>query len=335
MASPEWHERYDRRIEDYRLPRGREVRESYAETVGADAQRLLEALTTPSAPGALAQLPAGQLLRRVWRAEFTVVEGWLRLRDPKELPAAADQVESLYEPEARYGTKRGLRWVGYKVHLTETCDDAMPDLMTHVETTVAPASDIHQLATIHEGLAHNALLPAQHLVDAGYARARNQVEARERYRVEVIRPIPADHQWQAKAQTDFDVSRFTVNWDARVATCPQGRTSVRWSETPTARGLTITRVEFAANDCTVCPARHSARGPGRRFAASCSTCARSTKQSRQHGNASRWRTTPQLMPSERRSRAHSPRACAPSASAGRAIVASPRPTCSTSLRQPP
>jgi transposase len=218
-------------------------------------ERLLEALTAPPAPEELAHLPAVDLLRRVWSAEFTVVEGRLRLRDSKELPAATVQVESPYEPEARYGTKRGLHWVGYKAHLTETCDDALPHLLTHVETTVAPASDIHQLAAIHEDLAQSALLPAQHLVDAGYVRARNLLDAREQYQVEVIGPIPADHQWQAQAKTGFDVSQFAVDWDARVVTCPRGRRSVRWSETHTARGLTMTRVEFAAADCTACPAR--------------------------------------------------------------------------------
>src|SRR5262249_27844801 len=166
-------ERYDRRIEDYRLPRGREARRAYAATVGADGERLLEALTAPNAPENLAQLPAVEVLRRVWSAEVTVVAAQLQLRDPKELPAAADQIESPYEPEARYGTKRELHWVGYKVHLTDTCDRAFPHLLTHVETTVAPASDIHQLAAIHERLAQLQLLPAQHLVNAGYVRARN------------------------------------------------------------------------------------------------------------------------------------------------------------------
>jgi transposase len=255
IAPQAWHERYDRRIEEHRLPRGREARAAYAEMVATDGQRLLEGLTAPTAPEALAQLPAVALLRRVWEAEFTMVEGRPRLRDPKELPAATDQVESPDEPEARYGTKRSLHWVGYKVHLTETCDAALPHLLTHVETAVAPTSDIHQLAAIHEGLTQSALLPAQHLVDAGYVRARNLLEAREHYQVEVIGPIPADHQWQAKAKTGFDVSQFAVDWDARVVTCPRGRSSVRWSATHTARGLIMTRVEFAAADCTACPAR--------------------------------------------------------------------------------
>ncbi len=255
VAPPDWHERYDRRIEDYRLPRGREARLAYAATVGVDGARLLEALTAPNVPERLAQLPAVDLLRHVWGVEFTPVQGQLQLRDPKALPAATDQIETPYEPEARYATKRELHWVGYKVHLTETCDDQFPHLLTHVETTVAPASDIHQLTTIHHALAQSELLPAQHLVDAGYVRAQNVVKAREQHQVDVVGPIPADHQWQAKTKTGFDVSQFKVDWDEQVVTCPRGRTSVRWTETHTARGLTMTRVEFAAADCTACPVR--------------------------------------------------------------------------------
>src|SRR3712207_1638483 len=56
VAPPEWHERYDRRIEDYRLPRGREARLAYAAIVGGDGQRLLEALTAATAPEGLTQL---------------------------------------------------------------------------------------------------------------------------------------------------------------------------------------------------------------------------------------------------------------------------------------
>jgi transposase len=166
VAPPDWHERYDRRIEDYRLPRGREAHLAYAATVGVDGERLLAALTAPNVPDRLAQLPSVDLLRRVWGVEFTAVQGQLQLRDPKALPAAADQIATPEEPEARYATKRERHGVGYKVHLTETCDDEFPHLLTHVATTVAPASDMHQLATIHEDLAQSELLPAQHLVDA-------------------------------------------------------------------------------------------------------------------------------------------------------------------------
>jgi transposase len=38
------------------------------------------------------------------------------------MPEAARRIESPYEVEARYSTKRSMSWVGYKVHLTESSD---------------------------------------------------------------------------------------------------------------------------------------------------------------------------------------------------------------------
>ena len=47
---------------------------------------------------------------------------------------------SPYDPEARYARKETTTWVGYNVHLTETCDDGAPHLITHVETTPGPTA---------------------------------------------------------------------------------------------------------------------------------------------------------------------------------------------------
>jgi transposase len=46
-----------------------------------------------------------------------------------------------YDLEARYSLKRGMAWVGYKAHMTETCDDETPHVITHVETTPATKPD--------------------------------------------------------------------------------------------------------------------------------------------------------------------------------------------------
>jgi len=54
------------------------------------------------------------------------------------LPASAAFISSPYDTQAHYARKRSTTWVGYKVHLTETCDDETPHLITHVETTPAP-----------------------------------------------------------------------------------------------------------------------------------------------------------------------------------------------------
>jgi hypothetical protein len=55
-------------------------------------------------------------------------------------------ISSPYDTEAHYACKGSTSWIGYKVHLTETCDQERPHLITHVETTPAPGSD-HEAAT--------------------------------------------------------------------------------------------------------------------------------------------------------------------------------------------
>jgi transposase len=251
---PDWFERYGRRIEDYRLPKGKDARQVYAVQVGADGMQLLADLSDASAPADLRELPAVATLRRVWMQQYLMVEGQIRLREPQDMPGSTAEIESPYEPDARYGAKRERTWVGYKVHLTETCDDDTPHLLTHVETTAAPATDVQQLAAIHRGLAQGGYVPAQHLVDGGYVRARNLVASRDEYQIDLVGPIYADRQWQAKAETSFDVAHFAVDWERQTVTCPQGRMSVRWYETQTARGPMV-HVDFAPVDCTPCPAR--------------------------------------------------------------------------------
>jgi transposase len=70
VAPPEWHERYDRRVEDMRLPDAGPKRDAYAAEVGADGLQLLAALDGPEAPKSLRDLPEVGVLRRVWARHF-------------------------------------------------------------------------------------------------------------------------------------------------------------------------------------------------------------------------------------------------------------------------
>jgi hypothetical protein len=64
----------------------------------------------------------------------------------------AEQPGSSVRPMTRRPTtkKRTTSWVGYKVHLTETCEEGTPHLITHVETTAAPVADGEVTTRIHE-----------------------------------------------------------------------------------------------------------------------------------------------------------------------------------------
>jgi transposase len=258
-ADPEWFERYSRRIEDYRLPKGKEARREFLKTVGTDGIRLLAELGDLKVPRSLKQLPAEvEILRKIWEQQYIVeTEGGVRVLDPKEeMPEAARRVESPYETEARYATKRSMSWVGYKVHLTESCDEDSPNLITNVRTTVATATDVKQLCPIQEGLEQSGLSPAEQLADAAYVCGSNLVSSHAR-QIDLIGPPYQNNTWQAKAKEGFDIANFRVDWEKKAVTCPRGRESIRWSETETARGRSMIHIEFSASECASCPSRPS------------------------------------------------------------------------------
>ncbi len=255
-ANPEWFERYGRRIEDQRLPKGKQAREKYLRMVGADGMRLLAQLDAPYTPRSLGKLSEVEVLRRLWEQHYDLSDGEVRVRNPKEMPEAARRIESPYETEVRYCTKRGMDWVGYKVHLTESCDEGLPHLITNVHTTPATATDVKQLSAIQESLAQSGLLPAEQLADAAYVCGSNLVSSQAR-RIDLIGPTYEDRSWQAKAAEGFDVANFRIDWENKTVSCPRERQSIRWSETRTARGRSMIHIDFSSDDCAACPSRSS------------------------------------------------------------------------------
>jgi transposase len=254
-APADWYERYGRRVEDYRLPQGQESRAAFARQVGEDGRRLLTAVFGPEAPAALRALPAVEILRRTWVQRYLVRDGQVRLREPKDQPPAGAQIASPYEAEARFATKRSLSWVGYRVHVTETCDDDRPHLVTDVGTTVAPAQDVDQLGPLQARLAARDLLPAEQVVDTGYVRAGNLVTSQQAHQIDLIGPVYDDRAWQAKDPEAFDLTQFRVDWEAQVVICPNGQRSTGWVPWRATAHRTQIHVQFAPAACRACPVR--------------------------------------------------------------------------------
>jgi transposase len=71
-----------------------------------------------TAPEALHTLSAVQVLRQVWEQQYLFDADRLRWRTADELPPAGARMDTPYDPDAHYGTKRTTSWVGYQVHLT-------------------------------------------------------------------------------------------------------------------------------------------------------------------------------------------------------------------------
>jgi hypothetical protein len=87
------------RSADQRLPKGKEAREEYLRTVGADGLRLLGQLDAPYTSRSLKELAEVEILRQIWEQYYDASDGQIRVLDPKEMPEGARRIESPYEVE--------------------------------------------------------------------------------------------------------------------------------------------------------------------------------------------------------------------------------------------
>ncbi len=257
LITAEWVERYSHRASDYHLPKGKEARRAMATLIGADGVRLLTAVYAQGAAPNLRWLAQVQVLRAVWLQQFhaPAEDGTVRWREVDDLPPASLLIVTPYDVEARSGNKDERRWVGYKVHITETCDEDTPHLITHGETTTATATDEAALEPIHRALKERDLLPTEHLVDGGYVDSTRLVTSKELYGVRLVGPLTADSSWQAQAGQGYAAGYFAVDWEAQRATCPAGQQSSTWTPTHTGYGKEAIHVQFARATCRACAVR--------------------------------------------------------------------------------
>ena len=254
LAPAAWYERYGERVENYDLPKSEAERRELAEVIGADGHELLPALEAANRPE-LGALPAVTVLRRVWDEQYVETAGQVALRAVEAMPSPAGLVASPYDPQARYSSKRGTAWVGYKVQLTETCDPDLPSLIVNVATTPATTPDDNMLAAVHASLAERDLLPSEHLVDKGYTDSHVLVDSRRRFGVEIVGPVADDPSWQAREGEGFAKAAFLVDWERRVVTCPAGKRSISWLPNTYPKNGMVFEARFARKDCTPCPLR--------------------------------------------------------------------------------
>jgi transposase len=266
LAPREWYERYGKRIEDSRLPRAKAAREAYAQTVGEDGFHVLDAVDAPGAPEAVRTLPSIATLRRAWQRHYERTEPTspaprkrpgprVRFKANREVPRAAEGIESPYDPDARYRHKRDTQWTGYMVHVSETCEPTAPHLITHVHTTAATVHEAQCTAPIQRALVQKDLAPAEHLVDAAYISAALLVQSQDEYGITLRGPTRPSPGWQAQVEGAYTIEHFEVDWAHQRVRCPQDKWSAAWWEHGAQASSRRIFVEFALEDCQGCPAR--------------------------------------------------------------------------------
>ena len=289
----DWNRRYGTPVTSWRPPRSEARREELAVACARDGYALLEAVYDPSAPPWLRELPAVDVLRRVLLQDYTrtitadgreVIRRREKEPDGDGLPPGHARIASPYDLDARWGAKREEFWLGYKLHVTETCDDppactcpaaqvataragrhgrehdkgcaqlVFPNLITNVATTDATVTDNQMTGPLHDDLAEKNLAPGRHYLDSGYLSAALVVSALTTWGIALIGPLLGDTSAQARAGAGYARADFTVDYDTQTVTCPQGKTAKSWSPC-TQHGKDAIVAIFSITDCGPCPAR--------------------------------------------------------------------------------
>lgn len=254
---PEWVKLYVRRLDEHRLPKSKEARQAEGEKIGADGHELLDAIYSQDAPSWLREAPAVQTLRRVWMQNYLrEQDGSVKWRTSEiGIPPSTKFVGSPFDPEARYARKFTTSWVGYRIHITETCEEGLPNIITDVQSAPGPVADGDATPIIHEALKEKDLLPETQFVDTGYLDAELLAESRKNYGVDLFGPTRPDYKWQARENTGFEAATFTIDWENEVAICPEGKKSISWSPAIDRQDNKVMKIKFSGKDCMPCPSR--------------------------------------------------------------------------------
>lgn len=255
VASLDWFERYGTRIEASRLPQNTAEKEQWVLQVGMDGHELLAKIYSPNTPEWLRQIPAVEILRRVWVQQYYIEVGQVFYRQTDQLPPPSQRIASPYDIQARIRKKRDTTWVGYCVHLTETCANELANLITNVETTPSTIIDGEMTHAIHQHLDDKELLPSEHYLDTAYIDAEHLVNIPKTYGVELVGPVPGNPSWQAQTAHGFDVASFTIDWQNQQVRCPHGQLSRQWNESVNQHSHPVIRVRFSRKHCQSCPSR--------------------------------------------------------------------------------
>src|SRR3954451_8606842 len=212
----------------------------------------------PTAPGSAARTRTpmgccGSTFQRAptsARTARTILRPW---RSPstagRERPLAGGHRPRLWTSSSDQLTRAVLR------RPRESTEDA-PRLVVHTDTTPANVHEAVRTAPIHEALAAKGLAPCEHLVDSAYVSADDLIMAHEQYGIALVGPARPDQSWQSRAEEAFSSADFAVDWDRRVARCPEGKESTGWFESAKRPGQRSSiRARFRAADCRACASR--------------------------------------------------------------------------------
>ena len=256
LIKEDWGKRYGSPLDTHDIRKSKGKLEKLAQTIGEDGHYLLAVIYQEDTPTKIRFLVTVEVLRQVWVQQYYLENGqsYWRKKDDQGFPPSGTMIASPDDLDARYSSKYGVGWTGYKLHITETCDPEEPRLITLVTTTAATVPDSNMTEAIQEELGSRDLSPDTHWVDAGYVNTDNLLSSQER-EIDLLGPARGDSSWQARTEGGYDQTKFIIDWENMIATCPERRQSMFWKEGKSSWGRPNIHFLFSRPLCFQCSAR--------------------------------------------------------------------------------
>ncbi len=239
-------ETYSVRRSDYRL-KASEVGPAL-QKAGEEGQCLVRQVMTAGS-WVLQKLPEGDLLKRVLAEQYSPSQdGQVQTGPPGQV--TGDVISSPHDPQARSGNKGSHEWIGYKLHVTETLDEAL-DTRLITDLTIPPAfiQDNPPVHDIQQRLMVRQVPPAQQSVDQGYMSGAN-LQASLDQSID-LRGFIRDG--NVTKPQGFRLPDFTSDVTHQQATGPAGQEAIRWSPIdPKVKNNGACLVSFG-KQCQSCP----------------------------------------------------------------------------------
>jgi transposase len=220
-------------------------REQLIREAGQTMQGFLAWVELKHVPDEIKEFISYRTLKHVFEQNFEGGDGPGKGPKLKKVATGKDHICSPHEPEARYGSKGGKGWLGYKGEVVETVTESKDEVnfITHIDVIESTDYDGDSVGRIIDDLEEKGIAPSNLYGDTHYNTATNIRDSAERSII-----IEGPVQKQAGNRRKEKNQGFKVEVEKQKVICPMGIESQKYNRRKSEKVYAV----FPKNQCNEC-----------------------------------------------------------------------------------